>query len=375
MNGDQSAAHHDRYRRDLLVAGVFLLLVGAFLGIGSSTADAFPWRQGACDGLVNLNYNFAGTGWTPTREGWFSDGADDWDSIRKPNGGYLVDSASGGNIEVWIKDTGPGGGGVTSCVLGNLKSITIDPDGLSSTQFRAVASHEVGHAHGLDHTGPYDSFDGDLPTMTAGCALDEIGKGFADTIGPEQDDYASLTATFETDYHANNGFERGSSLFWGKGGGASVAIKNGGVDGSAKYARLYGYGGYMYQTIRIADSPNSSRARINYRKYYSISSGTVWAGLYSRKLDYVNDTTTSCAGTGQYHNGWNFVSPTVLTGWTYEKGISRTPSSSWNYGTSSLWSDASGWDGTDLRLYVYNYMKHEGSSTYVRLDRLRAYKS
>ncbi len=363
----------------ILIVAILAMLAGAAFGMWTGDAHAYARREGGCDGLTNLSYNFSGSGWTSARQGYFTNGANDWDSIRHPSGGYLVSSSTGGSIEIYIDNYGAGGGGVTSCdAFGNLNSITFDPFDLTSNQFRAVSGHEAGHAHGLDHTGPYDSFDSDIPTMTAGCALDEIGETYDDQVGPEQDDYASLTTAFVSDYHANDSFERGSSRFWGKGGGASLAVYSGGSDGS-RYVRMYGYGGYMYQTVRIAAIPNNSRARMNHKKYYSSSSGTAWLALYSRQLDYSTDTETACEGMGQYHNNWNFVEdPVVNQSFTYEKGVTVTPSTSWSYidATTSIWSDASSWDGADVRVYVYNYMKStSGGSTYLRIDRARIYAS
>jgi hypothetical protein len=203
--------------------------------------------------------------------------------------------------------------------------------------------------------------------MASGCSFTSASQ-FDILFSLEQDDHAAINSTFTTALVANPSFENGFS-FWGKGGGESVTIMSGGASDGSQYARIYGKNGYIFQTVRVTD-PGDMRGRVNYKKYWSSSTGTVWYGLYARKVNY-NSGSSAC----QWVHNWDLNNPTYPNGTTFvfEKGVTLTPTNSWQWlPETASWTEGDPWEGVDIRQYLYNYMTHTGGSTYVRIDNMRA---
>lgn len=355
-----------------LSAFVASTLGAAFLvGSAIGSAYAYPLHQGICDGINSFGYYFSGSIWTPTMKSLFDSGASKWEVVPKPNGSVWVNAYSGGSVPVTVHWGGTPG--KTHCnAFGTVTSVEMSAS-LGTAEFEGVATHEAGHAFGLAHSGPYDSWDYhifNVPSMVASCQLGTSHYYHQSTL--EQDDWEALgSRNSPWSLLANESFEYnpvGSRWPWGLAGGESMTILTGGAAVGSDYARTYGYAGAIYQTARVED-PGDMRGAYRAKKYYSTSSGFVWGGIYARRIDY---DTGSCDDDAVHH--WDLSDPQFDwgTNFVYRTGTNYLyPTTSWQQIETPSWTEVDGWEGVDVRFYVYNFMTDEGSSTYVRLDDAR----
>jgi len=253
---------------------------------------------------------------------------------------------------------------------------------VSLLDFEGIATHEAGHAHGLDHSAWDDSFDNDTPTMTSGCSLglqfsvdEEDAAQYAGRwVSLERDDGAAFLSIFDLDLHANAGWEDGGSWtsdLWKATGGASINnITGTGAPGNGTHYGKLGPGGNLRQRVRISD-PGDAKGRVYHRKANSSDTGTISILIKARELDY--DLTGPC--TSGYLNNWDLDNPAFPNGTqmvTYDTKT-VTPGNSWTDSETTAFDEADGWDDVDLRIRVENNMSTPGvGPAYVHLDRLRA---
>ena len=266
----------------LVVVAAASLVIGFAVG-----AEAFPLRKGNCNGMedVVFYYDDAEENWTSANKSNFLAGADNWDNLDDRNGNTVTDiseAPTGNAIPVYLRD---GSGASVSCnIFGTVLKITMDKS-YAAHDFRGVANHEVGHAHGFGHTSRLDSWDNDEATMS-GCQF--FGQ-LRDMKTFEQDDGGTFLATFDDlDLHANPSFEdqgAWTSDVWGVGGGATLVMRNNSSSGLGTWHAEIQDGGYIFQTMRVTD-PHDIKAQFRYRKEASLDSGTATILLFGSELSY-----------------------------------------------------------------------------------------
>jgi len=374
------------FQRGALLA---LFVIGAGLGVVAA-AYAYPIVGTTCGyPLPELKYWFADNGaraWENDEKNAFREGGDKWEAVQKVLGGsfVIVREVSDDPSVLWAKlvDLDPDHAkGVFTCAGFKMDIWEENYEEISFYQQMGLATHEIGHSIDLRHPGTTDSFgvvDGTLPDEQPSMATC-IGD-YAENISLAQDDYASLGYhyTIDEEAHANTSFENGGA-YWGYSGGAwGTAMPSGGNDGPS-YLLLQGpEGGSAYQTVRVTD-PSRFRARVNFRKHYSMSTGYIFVGIYARKVTYVPVLPPPACESGSgvnFPNDWDLNKPTVPNH-TYvltSAGVYLNPTTTWQWlPETGWWTPDSTYQGVDLRIRIYNYMTLEGAGTPVRIDHARAY--
>jgi hypothetical protein len=298
------------------------------------TRREVPWR-------------FSGSGWTSTRTAPAAAGLDIWDGVPNSVGSpYTVtyqDATFG--LPVVIEDRGPGESGEAVCsTSGTLSRIELDIAGTTDAAIiRGLAGHEMGHAHGLSHTGDGDSFDLLRPTMST-CVVPFESKGYV-----RQDDAAALAEDNGSTFHANASFEAGTA-YWGAIGSSLTSRDGGGSDGHL-YAAVNRTetGGYVYQTVRVT--------------------GTVTHSLYAREVTYDRDTTCR---ENTYVSDLDLNDPHLTdVNFVYRVGRTVGVTSSWQQDDSPISYTIDGYEGVDVRMRIVESV----TGVYAYVDNARAYKS
>ncbi len=167
-----------------------------------------------------MNWRFGTTtGASSTDLAAFEDGANNWNTLRGASDNQFLFSdevTTGANVVVnWAIDVTANTNCTTSTTT---RYITMDYEEALSINTYAAA-HEIGHAHGMRHTGRTDNLSPDgAPTFPLmGCSP----RPAVPPQVPLADDVAQAFARVGPRATANWGFENGTS-WWTLGGGASL---------------------------------------------------------------------------------------------------------------------------------------------------------
>jgi hypothetical protein len=342
-------------------------------GIGVSRVEAFALHAGCpVDAVISYKFINGTADWTAARKAQFDTGATHWDDIQNADGNAITSAFEDpqfGLASIVLNSEGTASANCT----GDADTITLRDD-VTALQFKGLSHHEVGHAHGLAHSGRYDSFDSDEPTMS-GCGI----SSWEIMNTREQDDAANLVAHFDDeDLHAIPSFENTGTWtddIWGTANGAQLEIKNSAGSPRGNQHAEVGPGGDLYQTVRVTD-PEAMKAGLWYRKgTSSAETGSILLQIRARRMNYdVLSTGDSCykdfvhhwdltnIGSNPYPDGMSFV---------VYKQITLSPLATWQYDETTTWTLVDGWEGVDVRVWVYNGLTDQGSPGKLDVDWVR----
>lgn len=227
-----------------------------------------------------------------------------------------------------------------------VRTITLDPDP-SDQEIRYAAIHEVGHAHGIRHSGNVDNLTPEsgstFPLM--GCA-----PRTQTPVEIRADDAAQAFNRFGIRATPNWGFEQGLKYFDAV-NAASVTVP---YDGSL--SALVGNGGTIYTRVRIAESGNYDLVA-RYRSIAAGASGSVVFRAWRGTVDYTTFPPGSdgCPALNSFseQTGSQVTTPVNQT---------RTPTTTWTSFSAQLGAITPGPEGVRIKIEIVN---NSGVAIYV----------
>ncbi len=333
-----------------------------------------------CGDLNKSTYTFEDQAqWTGALKSLFEDGYDAWQQdVEKWSGGLLL-SKSGQNWTARWDSLDSSKVAETTC-LPFIHNITFNSNKWAAydqgtISMKSAAAHEWGHAWGLGHVGNEDAYPSSAnpPTMATCGDWQSTARGSL-----SNDDEAAITAQNESvggyaTVTANASFEENENShleYWRtqQVSGFVASTSGGGVDGSPWYARFLGNGAnnaaVFNDTYITWKNGGYLKGRVNYKRHTSSDSGYI-------KLTFKYQP--------NIHNGsaCGGLTNTASTGGWLSTSKNCTPTSSWNYCTTSVLVASGGADVVvHARVVVYNHMEIYVPGVgwvpqYVRIDRTR----
>lgn len=368
MSARQRRRRAERAGRRRRSRVAFLVAASTAAPLPASAAPEYPWpRDVACPPRANIPYRFddsgSGGAWTNTEKNRFRDGANAWDGIFNEFGAPFTDafeSSAASAIPIRKVEAGEGNSGVTHCPGGVLESIDVDISNANAGVTRGLAAHEIGHGHGLSHSGTND------PTANAQPTMSTCNVSIANQANVETDDFAQLAWQMsQLNMHANQSFENGSTYWTFISGSASVNT-NGGSSGP-RYVnfRATASGANMFQDQRVHAPMSAFSARAHFK---SSSSGSAEVQLRTRRFSH--NATDPCGDPGIYYNDLNLNETTYADSVFVTRSTSGncTVFSSWNLCTTGNYTSTS--LGEQVRVQVF-----KATSGDLQIDNVRAYDS
>lgn len=354
---------HRRFGRAVL--GVMIGSVGGFTGVfleGATNATAYPILDNMCH-FTSLQMMYSGPNWSSDYVDAWDTGAARWNGVKDPYGNPWWFSGTGNYHPVYRSDLPNGLQGQTTCYPDGSLYFDLD-SGLSLSLVSAVAAHEAGHAHGLQHSGAFDAHGpGESAPVMSTCTTRNRNVLTSDSVAAEAERESNTL-------HANASFENGL-YYWSTESGGSLSLYGASASEGTYSARfdVSSVGVSTFQTVRNAAIPPSYRSRVNYKDANSNAGGTITIQLEARPVAYAYNGNPDCG----WVNGWDWNSASLNNGPNFfQVGPSTQVSvnDGWSYnGSTSPWNDASSWQAVDVRLRIY-----KNTSTPLYFDYARAYR-
>jgi len=362
-------------RRRFRVLGGGMLAV-LLVASAAPTAQAFPNDviDNCYYSVDNMKFAFVGS-WPATMKTAVRDGFLDWNGSLDYDGVPLItwtETTTPTNIDTRVswEDLPTNILGRANCTDDTVK---IDSGITSTGVAKTMGRHESGHIIAMDHTGYYDSHNGDFPSM-ATCLSD---AEFTAAI-KSQDDVGSLNFSHsvissligESAFMANYGYEQGFS-YWGLNGGTVSYQTSGGATGPGHIAftPTNAVADYAYQTMTYADAPAKRLTAVtNHKTWSTLDNSTVRVELWARDINY--GSTPECT-LSTWPNGKNMNQRTVAGSWVRRTTATATATPTWARTDTSLWSSLGDGD-QDVQVRVFaDPRTNTGARTPIRLDNVR----
>ena len=360
----QVSSSHESSRRVRALA-VLALAVG-FVASVPSVASGYPVNHPGCDSDTNVTWKFvsgAPSGltppaiedpWTGSMKSNVRNGFDKWEATVRFNGNdaFSVTEQTGTvDFEIYSISnltSETGWGGLTACADGFIAFDFRKNNGqlLGSGVMKGIATHEMGHAIGINHTGYKDSHYNPAfaPTMEAGPNCTVLQSTPVNT-------YPWTLHTLEDDDHAS------ALRSW-------AILTSGGPSATGdQHLRHSGFGSYFHNTVRLYDPANGGGDDNEYRtalriKEPSDQQGTVRVEVWRAGILLPATVGSSCGGQFYYdasemHQD-NLNAPQV-------GAMVKESEFTWTTNPTTVWSQLIGgpWvadasDGVDFQIRVYN---------------------